>query len=86
MHYFLFPLKDSTIYQDRPTQNAGIDQIIEINKEVVTDGDVPYNSRILMQFDLSSYSQSFASGEMSGSDMKFFLNLFTDEATEIPLS
>ena len=86
MHYFIFPLKDSSIYADRPTQNAGIDQIVEIWKEVVTDSEVPYNSRILMQFDLESYSQSFASGELSGSDMKFYLNLYTDEATEIPLS
>ena len=86
MHYFIFPLKDSSIYADRPTQNAGIDQIIELWKEVVTSTEIPYNSRILMQFDLSDYSQSFASGELSGSDMKFYLNLYTDEATEIPLS
>ena len=87
MHYFIFPEKDTTIYEDHPTQNAGLDQILEIEKQLVYGAaDVPSNSRILIKFNLDDFSSSFASGELSGSDMKFYLNLWTDEAIEIPLS
>ena len=87
MHYFIFPEKDSTIYEDSVTQNAGLDQILELEKRLVhTKGDVPWNSRILIKFDLDDFSASLATGELSGSDMRYYLNLFTSEAVEIPLS
>lgn len=87
MHYWIFAQKDSTIYSDSIHQNTGIDQILELEKQIVHyKGDAPYNSRILIKFDLSDFSQSMASGELSGSDMKYYLNLYTSEATEIPLS
>lgn len=86
MHYFLFPEKDSTIYQSSVHQNSGIDQILELEKLLIhAKGDVAWNSRILIKFDLDSFSASFSSGELSGSNMKYFLNLYTDEAVEIPL-
>lgn len=86
MHYFLFPQKDATIYEDQIHQNTGLDQILEIEKQLIhAQGDVPYNSRILIQFDLSDFSASLASGETSGSDMKYYLNLYTAEAVEIPI-
>ncbi|KKK51816.1 hypothetical protein LCGC14_3111160, partial [marine sediment metagenome] len=39
-----------------------------------------------MQFDLDDFSASLATGELSGSDMKYYLNLYTDEAIEIPVT
>lgn len=87
MHYFIFPLADSTIYEDSIHQNTGLDQILELEKKIVhAKGDTPYNSRILIKFDLDDFSASMASGDLSGSDMKYYLNLYTDEAIEIPLS
>jgi len=87
MHYFIFPEKDATIYEDSIHQNAGMDQILELQKQLIhAVGDTPYNSRILMQFDLTTFSKSLASGETSGSDMKYYLNLYTDEAVEIPVT
>jgi len=85
MHYFIFPEKDATLYEDNIYQNSGMDQIIELQKILVHAlGDAPYNSRILIQFDLDVFSASLATGETSGSDMKYYLNLYTDEAIEIP--
>ena len=55
-HYFLFPLKDSCIYEDFTQQNSGLDAIIEIEKQLVTATGEPLNSRILIQFDLDSFS------------------------------
>jgi len=87
MHYFIFPSKDATIYEDSIHQNTGMDQILELEKQLVHAlGDAPFNSRILVQFDLDDFSASLASGETSGSDMKYYLNLYTDEAVEIPVT
>jgi len=87
MHYFLFPEKDSTIYEDSVTQNAGLDQILELEKRLVHElGDVPWNSRMLIKFDLDTFSASLDSGELGGTDMRYYLNLYTSEAVEIPLS
>jgi len=86
-HYFLFAKKDSTIYEDSIHMNTGLDQLVELQKQIVHSyDDAPYNSRILIEFDLDDYSSSFASGELSGSGMKFYLNMYTAEALEIPFS
>jgi len=86
MHYFLFPNKDATIYESHVHQNAGSDQILELEKLLIhTQGDVPWNSRILIKFDLDTFSASLSSGDLSGSDMRYYLNLYTSEAVEIPL-
>ncbi len=34
MHYFTFAEKDTTIYQNSGSLNAGLDEIIEVRKEV----------------------------------------------------
>jgi len=60
---------------------------LELEKQLVhSQGDAPFNSRILIKFDLDTFSASFATGQTSGSDMKYYLNLYTDEAIEIPVS
>jgi len=87
MHYFIFPKKDTTIYEDSINQNTGIDQILELTKTLVHEqDDSPVNSRILIQFDISDFSSSYSNKELSGSDMKYYLNLYTSEAIEIPTS
>ncbi len=45
MHYFILPSKDATIYNDNPNENTGLDQIIELEKQLIDD--IPRNSRIL---------------------------------------
>jgi hypothetical protein len=90
MHYFVLPLKDSTIYQDQLIQNAGLDQIIEIQKEVETlrsasvDISGSLVSRGLIKFDITEVSEAIVRGEVTASEV--YLNLFIHEATEIPVS
>ena len=73
MYKILYPYKDASIYEKYPDRNAGIDQIIEITKlaageeapDVISElstWDNTYNSRILMQFDLTglNYTSSIA--------------------------
>ena len=40
MHYFEYAEKDSTLYSRSGSQNTGIDEILEVVKDVVTDVDL----------------------------------------------
>lgn len=74
MHYFIFPEKDTTIYQASGSQNTGLDEILEIRKDLNASGTNPKVSRILMKFDLSEISQSIVRGTIT--NPKFYLNLY----------
>ena len=39
MHFFTFGEKDTTLYQNSGSLNAGLDEILEIRKEVSDSGD-----------------------------------------------
>lgn len=66
MYKVIYPTKDATIYEKYSTRNTGVDQILELRKiqsgsSVILDGletqfSRTYNSRILMQFDISNIS------------------------------
>lgn len=85
MHYFIFPDRDSTLYSDTPTENAGIDELLEIAARNV-DGTTNNNlARAVIHFDLTQLSQSLNAGAIAG-PTKYYLNLYTTEAFEIPLN
>ena len=52
MHYFLFADKDTTIYQSSGSLNAGLDEILEVRKDISDTGASVNVSRILIKFDL----------------------------------
>ena len=73
MYKTLYPSRDTTLYSRHPSRNTGADQILEIVKtpsgSAIEDilgsheyWDTNYNSRILMDFDISAVSASIASG------------------------
>jgi hypothetical protein len=74
MHYFLYPEKDTTIYEASSSLNSGMDEILEIRKNVSETGATIDVSRILMKFDLTWVSESIVSGLISSP--KYYLNLF----------
>ena len=77
MHYFEFPTKDTTLYGVSSSMNTGLDEILEIRKDMNDVGDVIYVSRALIKFDLTYVSKSISSGLItSGSQTKFYLNLY----------
>ena len=55
MHYFEFGKRDTTLYSGGTTSsvNTGLDEILEINKNVNQSGTVANVSRILIDFDYS---------------------------------
>lgn len=72
MRKFLIPTKDTTLYQSFPTNNAGLDEILEIGKLVdAEDNLVTYASasvRTLLYFTLPTV-------ETTPDTAKYFLNL-----------
>ena len=50
MHYFTFAEKDSTLYQASGSLNSGMDEIIEVRKDVSDSGETVNSSRIVIKF------------------------------------
>ena len=75
MHYFIFPDIDTTLYESSGSANAGLDEILEVRKDMSTTGNNIKTSRILMKFDISEISSSIVNGTIS-TDAKYYLNLF----------
>ena len=84
MHYFTFAEKDTTLYQASASLNAGMDEILEVRKEVNASGDSVNVSRILMRFDISYISSSIVSGTIT--NPKFYLNLFDAKSSNLNTS
>ena len=84
MYYFEFPKIDATIYEGSVTSsiNTGLDQILEINKNMNSAGTTIDVSRVLIQFDYSYISSSVQSGIIP-SDAKYYLNLYDASSTEL---
>jgi len=83
MIYSIFPKADTTCYQQYPTKNTGLDEILELEK-IVSSSTIHglYNTRILMDFDLYNLSQS-----LTINPAKFYLNLYVaDRNTPEPSS
>jgi len=80
MKTFIYPTKDTSIYEDAPYKNTGIDQVLEL-RHYLSEGNIPYNSRILIDFNLTNISQSISRSVIT--NPKFFLRLFATDAYEI---
>ncbi len=74
MNYFIFPDTDTTLYQASGSSNAGLDEILEIQKTMSNSGGNIKVSRILMKFDLGEISGSIVNGTIT--NPKFYLNLY----------
>ena len=85
MHYFVFPEIDTTLYQASGSSNAGLDEILEIQKTMSNSGGNIKVSRILIKFDLNEISSSLVNGTIS-SDRKFYLNLYDAGSEELNTS
>lgn len=77
-----YPKKDTTIYEQYPEKNTGLDAMLEVNKFI--DG-ANYNSRILLDFDYSAVSASIVSLGKDPNQFNYHLKLYTAEAKEIPV-
>ena len=77
MHYFSYPIEDATLYEGSSSMNTGLDEIIEVRKDVSDGGATVNVSRVVMKFDLAEVSASIHQGLIPpiASGSKFYLNL-----------
>jgi len=85
MYYFIYPEVDTTLYQSSGSMNAGLDEILEIKKDMSAAGSNIKVSRILMKFDLSEVSKSIVSGQIA-TDAKFYLNMYDADPADLSYS
>jgi len=87
MHYFEYATKDTTLYESSASMNTGLDEILEIRKDMNEDASVVNVSRALIKFDLTYISQSVSSGLIpSGSSTRYYLNLYDANSTQLNIS
>jgi len=82
MYYFLTASKDATIFEQQPTQNTGLDEILEVSK--IYYGALKDTARTLIKFDTNTLSASLASGDVTMSVAELVLR--ETEPSQIPLS
>ncbi len=85
MYYYIYPESDTTLYQASGSSNAGIDEILEIQKTMSDSGGNVKVSRILIQFDLNEISASMVNGTIS-TDAKFYLNMYDANSQNLSTS
>ena len=85
MYYFIYPEVDTSLYQSSGSMNAGLDEILEIKKDMSAAGTSIKVSRILMKFDLSEVSKSIVSGQIA-TDAKFYLNMYDANPADLSYS
>ena len=86
MFYFEYPTTDTTLYEGSVTssRNTGLDEILEVNKNMNEAGTTINVSRALIKFDYSYISSSVQSGVIP-SDAKYYLNLYDASSTELAI-
>lgn len=78
-----YPTKDSTIYEQYPVRNTGLDAILEINKKII--GSSSYNSRVLIDFDYANVSSSIVGLGYNPNLFSYSFKMYIAEANEIPM-
>ena len=81
MYQFITASKDATIYLQQPSQNTGLDEILEVSKTYY--GNLKDVAHSLIKFDISPLSQSLVSGEVTMSSAELILR--ECESSEIPI-
>ena len=84
MHYFEYATKDTTLYEASQSLNSGLDEILEIRKDMNDSGTIIYVSRALIKFDLTYISSSINSGLIK--NPTYYLNLYDANSTGLNTS
>ena len=77
---------DATVYEANSLQsyNTGLDEILEVGKQLDTDGATLVKSRFAVKFDMSEIQDTLTKYSADLNSCKFVLQLFTTNATNLP--
>lgn len=78
-----YPTKDATIYERYPQKNTGLDAILDISK--VLEGSTPYNSRVLVDFDLNTILNKLSGWGLDNLPRRSNLKMYVSDEQEVPL-
>lgn len=81
--YKIFPEKDATLYSQYPTENTGLDEILELS--TIYNNQLVYSSRPLLQFNQSEILDVI-NNKIAGTQWQANLKLFLAYASNIPLN
>jgi len=82
--YRIFPEKDTFIFSETPSANAGLDEIVEVGGYPDTSG-VGGASRVLVQFDSEEISDVI-SNKVKSNNFSASLGMYLADAYQIPLN
>jgi hypothetical protein len=79
---------DATLYEANSLNNynTGLDEILEVGKQLDTDGETLVKSRFVVKFDMSEIQQALTKYSTDLNSCKFMLQLFTTHAKNLPAS
>jgi len=91
MHYFIFADKDTTLYEGSGSLNTGLDEVLEIRKDISGTGATVDVSRILIKFNLTTISESIVKGiipvpESTITGSRYYLNMYDARPTNMASS
>ena len=86
MYYFEYPTADTTLFEGNLSSslNAGIDEVLEVQKLKDESGTVIQVSRILIKFDYGNISRFKTNGTIPN-DAKYYLNLYDAGSQELKI-
>jgi hypothetical protein len=84
MFRIFYSEKDATLYESNSTANTGLDEVLEIGKNLDTAGENWLKSRSLLKFDMSEVTDVLSKYSVSLDSCKFVLQLFTTHAKNLP--
>ena len=80
MYYFQNAIKDTTLYKQQPTQNTGLDEVLEISKTYY--GDVLDIAHPLLKFNIAAIKDGIDGGDITMTSADLVLR--ECESSEIP--
>jgi hypothetical protein len=84
MFRIFYPESDATIYESFQTVNTGLDEILEIGKQLGTDGSTLQKSRALVKFNVDEITDVVSKYNVNVNSCKFVLQLYTSFAKNLP--
>jgi hypothetical protein len=84
MFRIFYAENDAALYESAETANTGLDELLEIGKQLGTDGETLFKSRSIVKFDMSEINATLSKYSETLDNCKFVLQLYTTHAKNLP--
>ena len=84
MFRIFYAENDAAIYESEETVNTGLDELLEIGKQLGADGETLFKSRSIVKFDMSEINATLSKYSETLDNCKFVLQLYTTHAKNLP--